>query len=54
MVTGIRPSPAVYYGAAKGLVNNNTLGVQPFVRYGTGVATFRNLATLTGSVAQID
>lgn len=50
-VTGVRTNPAAFFGAATGLGTGNTLGVLPFVRYETGIATFGPLSSLSGRAA---
>lgn len=52
-VTGIRGNPSAFYGAAVGLNNSNTLGVQPFVRFPStsGLLGFGNLGALGGRAA---
>lgn len=46
--TGLRPSPAAYYGAATGIATGHTLGVQPFLRYDAGLKSFGSLLALDG------
>lgn len=46
---GIRPNPLEYYGVAEGVNNQNTLGVQPFVRVANNAFSFGDVFNLTGS-----
>jgi len=52
-VTGVRGTPSAFYGAAEGLSTENTLGVQPFVRFPdtSGLLGFGNLAALSGNTS---